>query len=83
MYEVIFHFLLNSETAQKIEIDYVIFRLLISDEPAQALSSRRNSEILISAHKSLLINGRWKEREGGKAYENFGGKGGRNIYITS
>ena len=52
----------------------MIFRLFISDEPAQALPSRRNSEILISAHKSLLINGRWKEREGGKAYESFGGK---------
>ena len=70
----IFHFLLISETAQKIEIDYVIFRLFILDEPAQALPPRRNFEILISVHKSLLINDRWKEREGGKAYENFGSK---------
>ena len=70
----IFHFLLISETAQKIEIDYVIFRLFILDESIQALSFRRNFEILISAHKSLLINGKWKKREGGKAYESFGGK---------
>ena len=54
----IFHFLLISETVQRIEIDYVIFRLFILDESAQALPLRRNSEILISAHKSLLINGR-------------------------
>ena len=70
----IFHSLLISETVQGTEVDYVIFRLLILDEPAQALSFCQNFEILISAHKSLLINGRWKEREKGKAYENFGGK---------
>ena len=48
--------------------------LFISDEPAQALSPRQNFEILVTAYKSLLINGRWKEREGGNAYESFGGK---------
>ena len=65
------HSLLKSGTAQRTEVDYVIFRLLISDEPAQALSFRRNFEILISVHKSLLINDKWKEREGDKIYENF------------
>ena len=69
-----FHSLQNSGTAQGAEVDYVIFRLLISDEPAQALSSRRNSEILISVHKSLLINDRWKERKRDKTYENFENK---------
>ena len=67
----LFRALLISGTAQGAEVDY---GLLIADEPAQALPPRRNSEILISAHKSLLINGRWKEREEDKAYENFGGK---------
>ena len=62
---------------------YVIFRLLILDEPAQALPFRRNSGILIYAHKSLLINGRWKEREEDKTYENFENKEKRNIYITN
>ena len=54
----LFHFLLISETIQKIKIDYVIFRLFILNESTQTLPFRRNSEILISAHKSLLINSR-------------------------
>ena len=53
---------------------YVIFRLLILDESTQALPPRRNSEILICVHKSLLINGRWKEREKDKIYKNFENK---------
>ena len=53
---------------------YVIFRLLILNEPTQALSSRRNSEILIYAHKSLLINDKWKKRKKNKIYENFENK---------
>ena len=50
---------------------YVIFRLLILNESAQALPFRRNFEILIIAHKSLQINDKWKKRKKNKIYENF------------
>ena len=73
LYENIY-FLLISGTAQGAEVDYVIFWLFILDEPAQALSPRQNFEILISAHKSLLINGKWKKREKNKTYKNFENK---------
>ena len=71
-----------SEIAHEIEVvfAYVIFRLFILNESIQALLSRRNSEILIIVHKSLLINDKWKKRKKNKIYKNFENKKTKYLY---
>lgn len=70
--------LFRSLLIPRAEVDYfayVIFQLLTSDQLTRALPTCRNSEIRTFRHRSLISRGRWKDSEGGKAYESFGSKG--------